>query len=184
MSSVEAEYRRYKALADRAMSQIPEAELAAPGPGGGNSVAIMAWHIAGNLLSRFTEFLTTDGEKPWRMREEDFASRAVTREELAKHWESGWDALFATLSGLADEHLGRVITIRGVELRVDEALHRSLAHVSYHVGQIVYVARAIQGSEWQFLSIAPGGSESYSRDPTRERADEHRSHLDGSTDGK
>jgi uncharacterized damage-inducible protein DinB len=178
ISSIEAEFGRYKALAERAMEQLSDAELVAPEPGGSNSVAVVAWHVGGNLASRFTAFLATDGEKPWRMRDGEFAERDVGREELLAFWTRGWEALLAALSDLDDGDLSRVVTIRGVELRVDEALHRALAHVSYHVGQIVYRARSLRGEAWRFLSIPPGGTEAYNRAPTRERAGQHTAELE------
>jgi hypothetical protein len=179
LTSVEAEYRRYKAMADAAMAQLSEAELTRPGPNGGNSVAVVAWHIAGNLSSRFTDFLTTDGEKPWRNREDEFAPRTPTRRELSDHWEQGWKVLFGSLAGLTDEHLEQSVTIRETELRVHDALHRSLTHASYHVGQIVYVAKALRGPDWGYLSIPPGGTEAYNRNPTTEHAEAHASKLEG-----
>ena len=120
-----------------------------PGPGGGNSILVICWHVAGNLRSRFTDFLTSDGEKPWRNREEEFQDRAATRAELLAHWEMGWSALLDALAGLTDSDLARTVTIRGQPLRVHEALLRSLAHVSYHVGQVVYAARALRGGAWR-----------------------------------
>jgi hypothetical protein len=179
LTSIEAEYRRSKALADAALAQLSEAQLSEPGPGGGNSVAVVAWHLGGNLASRFTDFLTTDGEKPWRKRDDEFAPRAPSREELRDQWERGWTILFGALSELGEDDLERNITIRGQELRVHEALHRSLAHASYHVGQIVYVARALRGADWKFLSIPPGGTEAYNRNPTAEHADSHTARLKG-----
>lgn len=180
LSSIEAEYRRYKSIADAAMAQLSEAELIQSGPCEGNSVAVVAWHVAGNLTSRFTDFLTSDGEKPWRHRDKEFEARTPSRGELRGHWEKGWKILFDSLADLTDEHLAKVVSIRGTELRVDEALHRSLAHVSYHVGQIVYVAKAMRGLDWEYLSIPPGGTEAYNREPTHERADAHSSKLDDS----
>jgi len=177
VASIEAECRRYKSLADAAMSQLAEAELSESGPNGGNSIAIVAWHVAGNLASRFTDFLTSDGEKPWRDREKEFAPRTPTRQELMDHWERGWKALLESLSNLTDDHLKETVLIRGTELQVHEALQRSLAHASYHVGQIVYLAKALRGAEWEYLSIPPGGSEAYNRNPTAERADDHTSRL-------
>ena len=100
-------------------------------------MATICWHVSGNLQSRFTDFLTTDGEKPWRRRDEEFHPRPVTRAELLTKWEAGWSVLFAALSELTDAHLGHTVIIRGQSLRVDEALHRSLAHAAYHAGQIV-----------------------------------------------
>lgn len=169
IQSIEGEYLRYKALAEAALAQVPEASLSVPGPGNGNSLAIICWHVSGNLKSRFTDFLTTDGEKPWRDREEEFHARTVTRAELLEKWTDAWGVLFATLRDLTDEDLNRSITIRGQSLAVHEALHRSLSHASYHVGQIVYVAHAICGTDWRYLSIAPGGSAAYNASHPNQR---------------
>jgi hypothetical protein len=129
----------------------------------------MCWHLSGNLKSRFTDFLAADGEKPWRNREEEFSARTVTRAELLEKWNDGWDVLLATLRELSDEDLNRTITIRGQPLAVHEALNRSLAHASYHVGQMVYVAHVVCGADWRYLSIAPGGSAAYNADAKREK---------------
>jgi hypothetical protein len=173
VASIQAEYFRYKALAEAALSQLTESDLVESGPGGGNSIAVICWHLAGNLQSRFTDFLTTDGEKPWRKREEEFQTRTVTRAALLAHWDLGWAALMDTLGGLTDADLARTVTIRGQPLLVNEALHRSLAHASYHVGQIVYLARGLRGETWRFLSIPPGQSAQYNAQPTLEKPDAH-----------
>jgi uncharacterized damage-inducible protein DinB len=167
IESITGEYRRYKSLAEGALRQLDEAQLVEAGPNGGNSIATICWHVAGNLRSRFTDFLTSDGEKPWRQREEEFRARQLTHAELLEHWERGWTTLFATLAALSDADLSRTVTIRDRLLRVDEALHRSLAHTSYHVGQAVYAARALRGSAWTFLSIPPGQSETWLSKPGR-----------------
>jgi uncharacterized damage-inducible protein DinB len=167
--SIESEYRRYQILGESAMRQLDDAQLNRAGPGSSNSVATVVRHIAGNLKSRFTDFLTTDGEKPWRDRESEFTGKPQSRALLLAHWAEGWSVLIAALDGLSDEHLSRTVTIRGVQLTAIEALHRSLAHTSYHVGQIVYVARSLRGAEWTFLSIPPGGSAAYNQAPTREK---------------
>lgn len=177
IASVRAEYLRYKALAEAAISQVSESELARPGPGGGNSILVICWHLAGNLRSRFTDFLTSDGEKPWRNREEEFQVRAATRAELLVHWEAGWVALLDTLGQLTDSDLAQTVTIRGQSLRVHEALHRSLAHASYHVGQVVYAARGLRGDAWRFLSIPPGQSEQYNAKPAFEKPGAHEARL-------
>ena len=177
ISSITGEYRRYKALAEAALEQVPEAALSQPGPSGGNSLATICWHVAGNLQSRFTDFLTSDGEKPWREREEEFAARTVSRAELMAKWNQGWDPLLATLTNLTDADLSKTITIRGVALSVHEALHRSLAHTCYHVGQIVYLAHAIRGRDWHYLSIPPGQSDAYNAHPTDESAAKHAERL-------
>lgn len=177
LGSIEAKYREYKALGDAAMAQASEAQLVAPGPAGGNSIAVIAWHLGGNLLSRFTDFLTSDGEKPWRDRESEFAPRTPGRAELTEHWDRGWGVLLGALAELSDEDLTRTIVIRGVKLSVLEALIRSLAHACYHVGQIVYVAKALRGPDWKYLSIPPGRSAEYLKNPTAERAAENAARL-------
>jgi uncharacterized damage-inducible protein DinB len=169
IDSIRAEYLRYKALAEAAIEQLSEAQLSAQGPNGGNSIATICWHVSGNLQSRFTEFLTSDGEKPWRKREEEFEARTVTRSELLSKWEQGWKVLLGTLADLNDQQLQRTVTIRGQSLHVHEALHRSLAHLSYHVGQIVYVAKSLRGKDWKYLSIPPGKSDDYNRAPSLDR---------------
>ena len=163
IGSIEKEYRSYKRLAERALVQVTEADLSTPGPGGGNSLAVICWHVSGNLRSRFTDFLTSDGEKPWRRRDEEFDARSVSREELLAKWEQGWIALLGALEPLEDEDLERTVTIRGEPHRVHDALHRSLAHTAYHVGQIVYLAKALRGADWTYLSIPPGQSETFNR---------------------
>ncbi len=166
---IEAEYRRYKNLGEGALRQLDEKELAA-GSSADNSVATIVWHVAGNLESRFTDFMNSDGEKPWRNRESEFEKRAPSVGELLEKWERGWEVLFHALSRLGDQDLSRTVTIRGVALRVDEALLRSLAHVSYHVGQVVYVAKSAKGADWEYLSIPPGGTAAYNANPTLEKA--------------
>jgi len=159
VTSIEGEYRRYKSLGENAVNQLPDAQLA-DAAGSSNSIAIIVWHLAGNLTSRFTDFLTSDGEKLWRDRDSEFLARQVTRAELQAKWEDGWRVLFAALSALTDADLAKTVTIRGQPHTVAEALHRSLAHTSYHVGQIVFVAKALRGADWRYLSIPPGRSPS------------------------
>lgn len=177
VESIRAEYLRYKTLAEAAIDQLTDSELSSPDAGGGNSIATICWHLSGNLRSRFTDFLTSDGEKPWRNREDEFQPRDVTRAELLAKWEAGWAALLQALAALTDEQLESDVTIRGERFKVYEALHRSLAHASYHVGQIVYVAKAFRGREWRFLSIPPGGSDAYNQKPRGQRPAEHASAL-------
>jgi uncharacterized damage-inducible protein DinB len=182
IDSIRAEYLRYKALAEAAIDQLTEAQLSAPGAGGGNSIAVICWHVAGNLRSRFTDFLTSDGEKPWRQREEEFAARTVTRAELRAKWDSGWEALLGALATLDDALLEQTVTIRRQPLEVHEALHRSLSHVSYHVGQIVYVAKSLRGAEWRYLSIPPGKSDAYNQAPTHDKPAAHQAALGAERD--
>jgi hypothetical protein len=162
LRSIESEFRRYKGLGEGAIAQLDDADFGRP-VGAGNSVAILVWHISGNLKSRFTDFLTSDGEKPWRARDEEFVSRLVTRAQLLEKWEEGWTTLFAALHTLKAEDLTRTVTIRNQPLAVHEALERSLSHASYHVGQIVYIAKSLRGDRWKYMSIPPGKSEEYNK---------------------
>jgi hypothetical protein len=161
IESIRGEYERYKTLGERAVAQVEDRELSLAGLNGSNSLAVICWHVSGNLASRFTDFLTTDGEKPWRNREEEFDDRAVSRAGFLAKWEQGWSVLFAALAQLTDANLPDTITIRGQQLTVAVALHRSLAHTAYHVGQMVYVAKALRGAAWSSLSIPRGQSASY-----------------------
>jgi len=177
LQSIADEYRRYKALAEAALEQVPDPALSEPGPNDTNSLAVICWHVAGNLRSRFTDFLTSDGEKPWRQREEEFAARTVSRDELLAKWNQGWDVLLSALAPLTDADLTKTIRIRGEEFTVHAALHRSLAHASYHVGQIVTLAHQIRGKEWRYLSIPPGGTDAYNANPTHETPSKHAARL-------
>jgi hypothetical protein len=152
------EFRRHKAMAERAMAELGDgAFFERPGPVV-NPVALIVKHLGGNLASRWSEFLGTDGEKPTRDRDGEFLLKeSDTRARLMDEWERGWNILFATLQGLDDADLQRVVRIRGEELLARQALLRGLTHASYHVGQILYLARLLApGRPW--LTIPPGGS--------------------------
>jgi hypothetical protein len=161
IESVTAEYRRYKQLGEGAFAQLTDGELCQAASADDNSVAALVRHVAGNLKSRFTDFQTADGEKPWRNRDEEFAERVVTRQQLLEKWENGWQVLFNTLDGLSDDDLHKVVTIRQQPLAIHQALHRSLAHTSYHVGQIVFIAKGFRGATWRSLSIPKGASSAF-----------------------
>jgi uncharacterized damage-inducible protein DinB len=169
LGSIEGEYRRYKALAEGAIEQLTDEQLSLADGTGGNSVATVVAHISGNLVSRFTDFLSSDGEKPGRDRDGEFLPRTVDRAELREMWERAFDVLFRSLAELDDARLHSEVTIRGVRFAVHEALHRSLAHTSYHVGQIVFVAKAFRGGSWRYLSIPPGASAAYNANPVAEK---------------
>ncbi len=183
LASIEAEYRRYKALADAAISQVGDEELARTGPGDSNSIEMLVRHLTGNLRSRFTDFRTSDGEKPWRNRDDEFEPASLSRQDLLAAWDEAWDVLFAALSSVSDTDLGGTVTVRRQPLRIDEALHRSLAHAAYHVGQIVYLAKAMRAESWHCLSIPRGASQDYNRAPTRETATAHLGELTTRTEG-
>lgn len=170
IGSIEGEWRRYRALGEGALRQVRDEELGQSGPGDGNSIAIIVWHIAGNLKSRFTDFPDSDGEKPWRNRDEEFWPRPdVSRAEVIEKWNEGWGILLAALAPLSDADLSRTVVIRGEKSQVHDALHRLLAHTSYHVGQIVYLAKAFRASDWECLTIPLGKSAEYNQNPTHEK---------------
>ena len=137
------------------MRQLEDSQLATVLGEGGNSMATVVWHVSGNLASRFTDFLTSDGEKPWRDRQSEFATRSVSKTELLQKWESGWKVLWSALGSLNDDHALHEVAIRGEKLSVQQALHRSLAHTAYHVGQMVLIARSLRGAGWEWLSSPP-----------------------------
>ncbi|MFM8286565.1 MAG: DUF1572 family protein [Planctomycetaceae bacterium] len=153
-----------KDLADRAIAQLSDVQLRQPLAGDANSIAIIMKHIAGNLTSRWTDFLTCDGEKPTRDRDGEFVDTFASRAELLDAWEQGWSCVASTLKSLRSSDLQARVAVRGESLAVPFAIQRSLAHISYHVGQIVLIARIHAGPAWQTLTIAPGGSRQYNRE--------------------
>lgn len=161
-SAIDA-FRSNKQLADRAIAQLPWDKLRTPLSDDTNSIAVVMKHVAGNLLSRWTDFLTTDGEKPWRDRDDEFVDRFTSREELLEHWERGWNCLFDALAQLQPGDLARTVTIRGEPHSVPLAIYRALAHCGYHVGQIVQTARILAGDHWQVLTIPRGGSAQFNQ---------------------
>lgn len=163
LSAIINAFEANKRLADRAMAQVPDDKLHVALDPNTNSIAIIVQHVAGNLLSRWTDFLTTDGEKPWRNRDGEFVESGRSRAELLESWERGWGALFATLRGLAADDLGKTVAIRGEPHTVPLALARSLGHTCYHIGQIVQVARIHAGDNWQTLTIPRGGSAQFNQ---------------------
>jgi len=169
VAAIEGEYRRYKSLGEGTFSQLEEDDLVERSTPESLSLAMIVWHISGNLESRFTDFLTTDGEKPWRDRESEFVERRVRRKDMLAKWERGWSVLFAALAPLSDRDLTKGVTVRGIAMTVGEALERSLAHTSYHVGQITFLGKMLRGSGWKYLSIAPGQTAAYNANPTREK---------------
>jgi hypothetical protein len=169
LESVKSEYQRYRIIAEGAVRQVRDGDLDTLLVPELNSIAIIMGHMSGNLKSRFTDFKTSDGEKPWRNREEEFTQKNLDRDELLQLWDDGWNVLFTTLDSLSDNDLDRKVQIRGIELSVHEALNRSLAHAAYHVGQIVLLARMLAEQEWKYLSIPKGKSADYNSNPTAEK---------------
>jgi hypothetical protein len=155
------EFQRIKVLAEKAFVQVSDEQFFQYLPHESNSMATLVKHVAGNLKSRFTDFLTSDGEKPWRKRDEEFEYKTDTREALMLHWEEGWKILFDTLVSLTEADLQRDIFIRKEALNVEVALLRQISHYSYHIGQVVMLAKMWAGDNWQSLSIPKGKSGEY-----------------------
>lgn len=165
---VTREFRRLQSLAERAMSQLSDEQFFAIPSAGDNSAAVIVKHVGGNLVSRWTDFLTSDGEKPGRDRDTEFQiGPSDTREQLLHVWGRGWLALFQALEPLGNSDLARVVIIRGEPLSVLQAVNRQLTHYAYHVGQIVYLAKHYCGPAWRTLSIPSGRSAEFNRNPTR-----------------
>jgi hypothetical protein len=152
-----------KRLADRAIEQVPDEKLSIALDTNTNSIAAIMQHIAGNLRSRWTDFLTTDGEKPLRNRDDEFVDAAIQRAELLAIWETGWSCLLSTLKNLSPGDLAKTVTIRGEPHSVPLAMQRSLGHTCYHIGQIVQVARIHAGDKWNTLTIPRGGSQQFNQ---------------------
>jgi hypothetical protein len=148
-----AEFRNYRQLAEKAMATVPDDALnRVPAPDA-NSIAMLVRHMSGNLRSRFTDFLTTDGEKPWRGRDDEFVERPYNRDELLAMWTASWEILERELAALTDDQLHQTVTIRGAATNVQGALCRASTHMAYHSGQIVLLCRIFGTTEWASLSI-------------------------------
>ena len=163
MEDARAIFRHSKKLADGAVAQVADADLTRTLDPEMNSIAIVMKHMAGNMLSRWTDFLTTDGEKPARHRDSEFEDPPATRAELLEMWERGWAVLFAALDPLTDADLGRTVRIRGEAHSVMHAINRQIGHLSYHTGQIVLLAKHFQSENWKSLSVPRGQSEQFNR---------------------
>jgi hypothetical protein len=151
----------YKELGDKTFEQLTDADLHFAPNGESNSIALIIQHMAGNMLSRWTDFLTTDGEKEWRNRDTEFEEQNLTKQQLISFWQNGWDCLLNTLNALTEEDLLKTIYIRSEGLLVVDAINRQLAHYPYHVGQIIYLGKIIKNENWQNLSIAKGHSQQF-----------------------
>ena len=161
--AVVATFRYHKHIADRAVEQISDEALRRPLDDNTNSIAVVMKHVGGNLRSRWTDFLTSDGEKPWRNRDDEFVDAFASRSEVLAAWEAGWAALFGALEGLAEADLNHIVTVRGEPHSVALAAGRSLGHTCYHVGQIVQLARHWAGDVWNTLTIPRGGSANHNQ---------------------
>ena len=164
LAAIKKQFHYYKQLADKCFSRLSNDDIHWQFNNQSNSIAITVKHIAGNMKSRWTNFLTEDGEKSWRNRDNEFKDPYVSKAAMIEDWESGWDCLFGALESIADEDLSKLVYIRNIGHTVSEAINRQLAHYPYHIGQIVYITRMIKGEEWESLSIPKGDSEVYNKE--------------------
>jgi len=163
LSDAISSFHSYKKLADNAIVQVKDDELFVTIDEEANSIAIVMKHMAGNMFSRWTDFLTSDGEKPNRNRDLEFVIESKNREELLAYWESGWQCLFGAVDPLQLEDFEKVITIRGQKHSIVQALNRQLTHYAYHIGQIVFLAKHFRSSEWKSLSIPKNKSAAFNQ---------------------
>lgn len=158
LDSIINRFKEYKSLGEKTFAQLNDQEMNVRPNEASNSIAVIIQHLHGNMLSRWTNFLTEDGEKTWRQRDEEFEIHSFSNQELIEKWNEGWKVFLDTIESLTAEDLSKTITIRSQPLNVVDAINRQLAHYSYHVGQIVYLGRWIRNSDWRSLSIPKGQS--------------------------
>jgi hypothetical protein len=163
ITAFEEEFRKTKSMADRAIAQVDDAGLHVRINPLQNSIAAIVQHIAGNAISRFTDFLTTDGEKPTRNRDSEFVDHNLSRADLLESWDRGWQCLFDALSPLTDADLQRIVTIRREPHTVCKAIVRQIAHYGWHAAQIALIAKHVKGDSWQYLTIPPGQTVAYNQ---------------------
>ncbi len=164
LESVKKQFLYYKTLGEKAMEQLEPEQLFVSTNDDTNSIAVIVKHISGNMLSRWTDFLTSDGEKEWRNRDDEFENTIETKEELFQLWNKGWKCLFDAINPLMEEQLTTIIYIRNEGHTVMEAINRQLAHYPYHIGQIVFYAKMLKNTNWDSLSIPKNKSNSYNAD--------------------
>ncbi|HSC55189.1 MAG TPA: DUF1572 family protein [Phnomibacter sp.] len=161
ITDISTRFKYYKSLADKTFEQLGEKDMHwRPSPAS-NSIAIIVQHMYGNMMSRFSNFLTEDGEKPWRNRDAEFEPMQVSKQDLVDFWETGWSHLLSTIASLGDENIMQEITIRSEKLKAYDALLRQLAHYSYHVGQIVTIGKMLKDADFKSLSIPKGESAAF-----------------------
>ena len=158
---VEERFKAVKDLGDKTINQLAEDDIQWSFNDASNSIGVIIKHLSGNMISRWSDFLTTDGEKSDRKRDQEFENDISSKEDLITAWESGWNTLFNTLNKLTKEDLLKHIMIRGEDHIVLEAIERQMAHYAYHIGQIVYIGKQLKGENWRDLSIPKGKSEEY-----------------------
>ncbi|HEX8268984.1 MAG TPA: DUF1572 family protein [Flavobacterium sp.] len=174
LESVKKQFSYYKALGEKAIAQLEPEQLFISLNEETNSIAIIINHLSGNMLSRWTDFLTTDGEKEWRNRDAEFEHVLTTKEQVMEAWNKGWQCVFNAINPLEPEQLSEIIYIRNEGHTVADAINRQLAHYPYHIGQIVFYAKLLKTSKWESLSIPKNASKSYNADKfSNEKAIRH-----------
>ena len=163
LESAIKQFEYYKLLGEKSFEQVSDDALFWQYNQDSNSIATIVKHLWGNMMSRWTDFLTTDGEKGWRKRDEEFENNIKTREEMMKLWNEGWDCVFNAIRPLTEDDLGKIVYIRNMGQTVTEAINRQLAHYPYHIGQIVYIAR-MAAKDWKSLSIPKGQSQDFNKE--------------------
>lgn len=163
LASAIFEFRRYKSYGDETFNQLSDHQLHWQPTEEDNSIAIIIKHMGGNMLSRWTNFLTEDGEKTWRNRDEEFEAPPKTRQELLALWEKGWNCLFKALESIDETNINGQVTIRDKAHSIPEAINRQIAHYASHVGQILFLGKMIKGKDWQSLSIPKGQSKAFNQ---------------------
>jgi hypothetical protein len=164
LESVKKQFEYYKMLGEKTFEQIPEEKLFWQLNEESNSISMIVKHLNGNMLSRWTDFLTSDGEKEWRKRDEEFDNDIKTKIELLSKWNEGWECLFNAINALTEKDLENEIYIRNMGHSISEAINRQLAHYPYHIGQIVFIGKIIQNKNWNSLSIPKGKSKEYNNE--------------------
>ena len=164
ISNALKQFDYYKGLGDKTIAQLSFEQLKKEFEKDSNSIAIIVKHLSGNMLSRWTNFLSDDGEKEWRKRDEEFEDTFTSKEDLINTWNKGWNCLFEAIKPLSKNDLEQIIYIRNQGHTVTEAINRQMMHYAYHVGQIVFMGKLIKGANWKSLSIAKGKSKAYNKD--------------------
>ena len=158
---VQKRFQSVKELGDKTLAQMEEAQLHWAYNEESNSIAVIVKHVSGNMISRWTNFLTTDGEKPTRNRDDEFEDSLHGKEAIISAWDKGWQVFLEALASLTESDLQGDVTIRGERLAVIDAIERQMAHYAQHVGQIIYIAKQVKGTDWQTLSIPKGQSQAF-----------------------
>ncbi len=175
LEGIHKQFKYYKSLGDKTIDQLPDEQLFWQYNNESNSIAIIVKHLWGNMKSRWTDFLTADGEKEWRERDAEFDNDIKTKEELLLKWNDGWNCLFEAIESINTNNFDQPVYIRNIEHSITEAINRQLAHYAYHIGQIVFVGKMIADEKWQSLSIPKGKSKVYNKE--RFSTPKHKAHY-------